>query len=82
MLIYNWFFILVSFPKLIEATTFDHIKRISAMLLILLAVSGTIFDKTNRMGFFVEYTLRCIGLDCHTIYAKREEEKNELPRGV
>ncbi|WP_445954558.1 amino acid permease [Ureibacillus sp. FSL E2-3493] len=82
MLIYNWFFILVSFPKLIKATTFDHIKRISAMLLILLAVSGTIFDKTNRMGFFVSILFVALVLIVILFMRKGKKKKNELPRGV
>lgn len=53
MLLYNWFFILVSFPRLIKATGFDHVKRFIGMGLILLAISGTLFQKSSRPGFFV-----------------------------
>jgi len=53
MLLYNWLFILISFPKLIEATGFDHAKRFTGMALILLAISGTLLEKSSRPGFFV-----------------------------
>ncbi|WNS73823.1 amino acid permease [Bacillus sp. DTU_2020_1000418_1_SI_GHA_SEK_038] len=53
MLLYNWFFILISFPRLIKATKFDHVKRFIGMGLILLAISGTLFEKSSRPGFFV-----------------------------
>ncbi|MEQ2525540.1 amino acid permease [Robertmurraya yapensis] len=53
MLLYNWMFILASFPKIIEATGFDHLKRFIGMGLILLAVSGTVIEDSSRPGFFV-----------------------------
>ncbi|MEC2074946.1 amino acid permease [Metabacillus fastidiosus] len=53
MLLYNWFFILVSFPRLIKASGFDHVKRFIGMALILLAISGTLLHKSSRPGFFV-----------------------------
>lgn len=53
MLLYNWFFILLSFPRLIKATGFDHFKRFAGMALILTAVSGTLLHKSSRPGFFV-----------------------------
>lgn len=53
MLLYNWLFILFSFPRLIDATGFDHVKRFTGMALILLAVSGTLIHKSSRPGFFV-----------------------------
>lgn len=53
MLLYNWLFILFSFPRLIKVTGFDHIKRFIGMALILLAVSGTVVHDSSRPGFFV-----------------------------
>lgn len=53
MLLYNWMFILVSLPRIIEATGFDHLKRFIGMGLILLAVSGTVIHDSSRPGFFV-----------------------------
>lgn len=53
MLLYTWIFILLSYRKLMAKSNKDHIKIIIALLLILLAVSGTLFDSISRPGFFV-----------------------------
>ncbi|MDQ0155041.1 amino acid permease [Robertmurraya andreesenii] len=53
MLLYNWLFILISFPRLIEATGFDHVKRFTGMALILVAISGTLTHGSSRPGFFI-----------------------------
>lgn len=83
MLIYNWFFILISFPKLIKATKFDHIKRFVAMFLILLAVSGTVVDETNRIGFFVSILFIILVLIVILFMRKRNKKhKREFPRGI
>lgn len=83
MLIYNWFFILISFPKLIKATKFDHIKRFVAMFLILLAVSGTVVDETNRIGFFVSILFIVLVLLVILFMRKRNKKhKSEFPRGI
>ncbi|WLV25241.1 amino acid permease [Aciduricibacillus chroicocephali] len=53
MLMYNWLFILFSFPRLIEVKGGGHIKRYIGMLLIAAAISGTLVDKESRPGFYV-----------------------------
>ncbi|KHE68233.1 amino acid permease [Halobacillus sp. BBL2006] len=53
MLLYNWIFILFSYKKLIAKSSVDRIKIMVAFCLILLAVSGTLFDSLSRPGFFV-----------------------------
>ncbi|UOQ94510.1 amino acid permease [Halobacillus shinanisalinarum] len=53
MLLYNWLFILFSYKKLMKLTTADHVKRFVGILLIAAAVSGTLFDSTSRIGFFI-----------------------------
>jgi L-asparagine transporter-like permease len=53
MLLYNWFFILASAGRLLQLSLMDQVKRYSGMLLIGLAVSGTLFHATSRPGFFV-----------------------------
>ena len=60
MLLYNWIFILFSYRKLMASTSFDHIKIIAAFILILVAVSGTLFDSISRPGFFVSIGLICL----------------------
>jgi len=53
MLIYNWLFILVTYMKLMKLSKWEHVKNSLGMLLIAVAVSGTLGEKTSRLGFFV-----------------------------
>ncbi|PLR98830.1 amino acid permease [Bacillus sp. T33-2] len=53
MLLYNWFFILISYNRLLKLKNFDHIKRFTGMALIALAVSGTLLHNDSRPGFFI-----------------------------
>ena len=53
MLIYNWLFILVTYMKLMELSKWEHVKNGIGMLLIAVTVSGTLGEKTSRLGFFV-----------------------------
>ncbi|GGE32338.1 putative transporter YcgH [Pullulanibacillus camelliae] len=51
MLLYNWLFILVSAFKLTPLTVWGKVKNSFGILLILLAVSGTLFHSGSRPGF-------------------------------
>ncbi|MBY0121330.1 amino acid permease [Bacillus sp. S/N-304-OC-R1] len=85
MLLYNWFFILVSFPRIIKATGFDHFKRFTGMVLILLAISGTLFQKSSRPGFFVSllFVVFIIAvLIIMNLVKKRKESKGYNPQGA
>jgi L-asparagine transporter-like permease len=53
MLLYTWLFILFASRKLLKLTMWGHIKSISALILILIAISGTVFDHTSRPGLFI-----------------------------
>ncbi|MCU9613598.1 amino acid permease [Caldibacillus lycopersici] len=53
MLLYNWLFILFSSKKLLKVSMFDHVKRYLGTILILLAVTGSIFHGSSRPGFFI-----------------------------
>ncbi|QDQ02202.1 amino acid permease [Lysinibacillus fusiformis] len=53
MLIYNWLFILVTYAKLMDLSTAQHIKNSIGMVLIAVTVSGTLGEKTSRLGFYV-----------------------------
>ncbi|WP_075981959.1 amino acid permease [Bacillus massilinigeriensis] len=53
MLLYNWLLTLITSSKLLKLSGFDQMKKNAGILLILIAVSGTIFDKTSRPGFFI-----------------------------
>ncbi|KYD08185.1 hypothetical protein B4102_1267 [Heyndrickxia sporothermodurans] len=85
MLLYNWFFILISFPRLIKASGFDHVKRFTGMALILFAVSGTLFHKTSRLGFFVSLLfvalIVVVVLIMHFV-KRRKKSDNLYPQGI
>ncbi|MDN3019234.1 amino acid permease [Paenibacillus sp. BSR1-1] len=53
MLLYNWIFILASSRKILELKVKDKMKYTLGTILILIAVSGTIFHETSRPGFFI-----------------------------
>ncbi|MDE5413446.1 amino acid permease [Alkalihalobacterium chitinilyticum] len=53
MLLYNWFFILGSYGRIIKMTLMSNIKRILGFILVFLGVFGTVFHQTSRPGFFV-----------------------------
>ena len=53
MLLYNWLFILIMYHRLIEPMTGDKIKRVIGVILVAGAVSGSLFHKTSRPGFFI-----------------------------
>ncbi|GJM82729.1 hypothetical protein HMSSN139_52250 [Paenibacillus sp. HMSSN-139] len=52
LLLYNWFFILVTSGKLLKLSAFGQVKRWGGMVLIALAVTGTLFHDTSRPGFW------------------------------
>ncbi|MDN4068166.1 amino acid permease [Paenibacillus vini] len=52
LLLYNWLFILLTSGKLLELSVFGQVKRYAGMVLILLAVSGTLTHGTSRPGFW------------------------------
>ncbi|HHY73552.1 MAG TPA: amino acid permease [Bacillus bacterium] len=85
MLLYNWLFILISFPRLIEATSFDYVKRFTGMVLILLAISGTLTNTSSRPGFFVSILFVAIVVVILFIkhFAKgRKRKRNLYPQGI
>ncbi len=53
MLIYNWLFILVTYMKLMKLSKWELVKNGIGILLIVVTVSGTLGEKTSRLGFFV-----------------------------
>ncbi|WP_209124719.1 amino acid permease [Alkalihalobacillus sp. BA299] len=53
MLLYNWFFILGSYGRILKMTVMTNVKRILGFSLVILGVFGTIFHPTSRPGFFV-----------------------------
>ncbi|WP_017149273.1 amino acid permease [Bacillus bingmayongensis] len=55
MLLYTWVLILLSFRKLMNPKGWEQLKSIIGLMIIVLAISGTIFQKTVRFGFMVSF---------------------------
>lgn len=53
MLLYTWSLILLSFWRLMNPKGWMQIKSIIGLIMIALAVSGTLLQKTTRFGFLV-----------------------------
>lgn len=51
MLLYSWLFIVFASRKVLRLSVWGHFKTIAATGLLLLAVSGTLLDKTSQIGF-------------------------------
>ncbi|MBM6619802.1 amino acid permease [Bacillus suaedaesalsae] len=77
MLLYTWLFILFSFKRVMKKlTATDKFLRILGILLILLAISGTMFEKVSRIGFFVSFAfLGVIGIV--TLIMRKKWKKEE-----
>ncbi|MEF3351970.1 amino acid permease [Paenibacillus sp. GYB006] len=79
MLLYNWSFILITSGKLLKLTIFGQIKRYGGLTLILLAVTGTLFHKTGRPGFWISFLfIACIGL--LTLYMQKKVWTADRPK--
>lgn len=57
---YNWGFIILSAWKVLEIKLKDKLLAILGLLLLAAAVSGTIMEKSIRMGFFISLLLVAI----------------------
>ncbi|HEK9099544.1 amino acid permease [Bacillus pfraonensis] len=53
MLLYTWSLILLSFRRLMSPKGWMRIKSIIGLIMITLAISGTLLQKTTRSGFLV-----------------------------
>ncbi|MBP1965258.1 amino acid permease [Paenibacillus aceris] len=63
MLLMNWLFILLSSGRLLRLSAWGKTKRYTGMLLILTAITGTVFHSTSRPGFWISLLfLAIIGL--------------------
>lgn len=83
MLLYNWLFILIIFPRLINATGFDHVKRYTGMILILLAVGGTLIHKSSRPGFFVSILfVTVVVIVVLIMHFSKRKKKKPFPVGI
>ncbi|ASA20178.1 amino acid permease [Paenibacillus donghaensis] len=57
MLLYNWSFILLSSGKLLKSSRLSTVKRWIGLLLIGLAVTGTLFHSLSRPGLYISLLL-------------------------
>ncbi|MGJ7921103.1 amino acid permease [Neobacillus sp. LXY-4] len=80
MLLYNWLFVLISVKRLIELSMIDKVKRWVGIILILLAVSGTLFQDSIRPGFFVSIGfVVVVGIVSLIIHLKKKPSGNPKP---
>lgn len=83
MLLYNWLFILASSRKILELKTKEKIMYSIGALFILIAVSGTLFHKTSRPGFFISLAfIGVIGIITLIIQLKTNKEKKKSKKKV
>jgi len=75
MLIYNWLFILVTYMKLMELSKWEYVKNCLGILLIAITVSGTLGEKTSRLGFFVSLLFIVLIGIATWIVVKRQNSK-------
>jgi len=80
MLLYNWSFILLSSGQLLKPSKLSGFKRWIGLLLIGAAVTGTLFHKLSRPGFFISLLLVSLIAICDLIvqYYKKKH-KNAAP---
>jgi L-asparagine transporter-like permease len=53
LLLFNWFFIIISSFKVLEIKMRDKVMAYAGLALIVAAISGTILEKSIRPGFFI-----------------------------
>ncbi|WP_339246921.1 amino acid permease [Bacillus sp. FSL R5-0523] len=76
MLLYTWLFILFSSKKLTDPEGMRKTQIYLAMVLIAAAVSGTLFEKSSRPGFFVSIGFLVIIAIVTLIYQKKQGHKD------
>lgn len=67
---YNWSFILLSSGKLLKGSWFSTIKRWLGLLLIGLAVTGTLFHSLSRPGLYISLLLVTLIAVCDWIVTR------------
>ncbi|MFS0869204.1 amino acid permease [Paenibacillus xylanilyticus] len=80
MLMYNWSFILLSSGRLLKAGKFSIVKRWIGLVLIGLAVTGTLFHALSRPGFFISLLLVfLIAMSDIIVHKVRKKKKGHNP---
>ena len=77
MLIYNWAFILITSGKLLKLNTLGKVKRITGIVIIGVAITGSLFHHTSRPGFFVSVGFLVI-ITTITWLLRKKWKKKEL----
>ncbi|MDQ0196460.1 amino acid permease [Paenibacillus wynnii] len=82
MLLYNWSFILLSSGKLLKPSVWSGFKRWTGLLLISAAVTGTLFHKLSRPGFFISLLLVSLIGVCDLIvqHIKKTHADDDSPK--
>lgn len=84
MLLYNWLFILLTSGRLLRLHGWGKAKRYIGMALVVLALSGTLFQKISRPGFFISLgfvaVIGCVTLIMRHFWNKQEHESFEESR--
>ncbi len=74
LILYNWFFIIISAWKILKMTMFMKVCSSVGILLILLAVSGTVMDGTVRPGLYISFLLT--GIICVITFVMNRKWKH------
>jgi L-asparagine transporter-like permease len=75
MLLYTWLFVVFAARKILKLSTWEQVKSFTAIAIIIIAAFGTLFDKTNRPGFFA--SLIFIGIIGGVTLIMRKQWKKE-----
>ncbi|MDT3427623.1 L-asparagine transporter-like permease [Paenibacillus forsythiae] len=67
MLLYNWSFILLSSARLLKPAKLSGVKRWCGLILIIAAVTGTVFHHESRPGLFISLLLAALIAGCDAI---------------
>lgn len=79
LILYNWLLILATYSKLGELTFMDKLKRNAGIFFILMAVTGTLFTKGTRGGFFVSIGfLAFVGIVTAIVSLKRKNKEKRI----
>ncbi|WP_439647382.1 amino acid permease [Aquibacillus saliphilus] len=77
MLLYTWLFILLSYKKLMQLNAGGNMKQVLGLVLIIIGISGTLFDNSSRPGFFI--SLGFLLLIAIVTISMRNKWKNQPP---
>lgn len=81
LLLYNWFFIILSAMKVLEANVWRKLFSFIGLFLVVAAISGTLLEKEIRPGFFISLIfVLIIGLVCLRMKKvwKNGKSKNDI----